>query len=193
VFDVTGAAEIKYRAFLSYSHVDSGVAKQVHARLEGFRIDKDLVGRVTAMGAVPASLRPICRDRNDFDAGGGLREKTVEALDASAALIVLASPDAAESPYVNDEVRLFKARHPVRPVVPLIVDGAPGNPERECFPPALRFAVTPDGAVTETPSDVLAADLRETGDGFNLALAKAVARLLGLAPESSANGSTIGL
>ena len=38
----------KYRAFLSYSHRDTAWAKWLHARLEGFRIDKDLVGRRNA-------------------------------------------------------------------------------------------------------------------------------------------------
>ena len=96
---------------------------------------------------------------------------------------MLASPHAARSKFVNEELRLFKSRHPDRPVIPLIVDGEPGNPENECFPPALRFAVAPDGAITDTPIDVLAADLREKGDGFELALAKVVARLIGLAPD----------
>jgi hypothetical protein len=35
----------KYRAFLSYSHAESGVAKRVHARLEDFHIDRELIGR----------------------------------------------------------------------------------------------------------------------------------------------------
>ena len=49
---------LKYRAFLSYSHRDSAAAKRLHTRLEGFRIDKDLVGRATPMGPVPKQLRP---------------------------------------------------------------------------------------------------------------------------------------
>jgi tetratricopeptide (TPR) repeat protein len=173
----------KYRAFLSYSHADSAVAQRVHRRLEAFHIDSELVGRVTPAGAIPKTLRPIFRDRNDFDAGSSLNEQTGAALDDSAALIVLASPNAARSRYVNEEVLLFKSHHPDRPVVPLIADGAPGDPERECFPRALRFVVAPDGAITDTPADVLAADLRESGDGFELALAKVVARLLGLSPD----------
>jgi hypothetical protein len=36
---------LKYRAFLSYSHRDSAAAKRLHARLEAFRIDKDLGAR----------------------------------------------------------------------------------------------------------------------------------------------------
>ncbi len=177
------AEAFKYRAFLSYSHADTGVAKRVHARLEDFHIDKELIGRATPAGPIPETLRPIFRDRNEFEAGDSLAEQTIPALDGSAALILLASPHAARSKNVNEEVRLFKSRHPERPVIPLIADGEPGDPQNECFPPALRFVVTPDGAITDTPNDVLAADLREKGDGFELALAKVVARLIGLAPD----------
>ena len=177
------AETLRYRAFLSYSHADTGVAKRVHGRLEGFRIDKDLVGRETPSGQIPETLRPIFRDRLEFDAGSSLADETIAALDGSAALIVLASPHAARSKFVNEELRQFKSRHPDRPLIPLIVDGDSGDPEKECFPPALRFAITEYGAITDTPVDVLAADLREKGDGIELALAKVVARLIGLAPD----------
>jgi formylglycine-generating enzyme required for sulfatase activity len=173
----------KYRAFLSYSHADTRAAKRVHGRLEGFHIDKDLIGRETSTGSIPETLRPIFRDRLEFDAGGSLAEQTIAVLDGSAALIVLASPHAARSKYVNEELRQFKSRYPKRPVIPMIVDGEPGDPEKECFPPALRFSVTPDGVITNTPVDVLAADLREKSDGIDLALAKVVARLIGLPPD----------
>lgn len=162
----------RYRAFLSYSHRDSLAAKRLHARIEGFRIDKDLVGRDTVMGPVPKHLRPVFRDRHDFDAGGPLREQTIAALDDAAAFILLASPASAASKPVDEEVRLFRSRHPDRPLIPLILDGDPGDPKHECFPPALREV-----------GGVLAADLRETGDGSQLALAKIVARLLGLPPD----------
>jgi formylglycine-generating enzyme required for sulfatase activity len=177
------AEAFKYRAFLSYSHADTRAAKRVHERLEGFRIDRDLIGRETPAGPIPETLRPVFRDRLEFDAGSSLADNTIAALDGSAALIVLASPHAARSKYVNEELRQFKSRHPNRPLIPLIVDGDPGHPDKECFPPALRFAVTSDGAITDTPVDVLAADLREEGDGTELALAKVVARLIGLAPD----------
>jgi hypothetical protein len=35
---------LKYRAFISYSHADTSWAKWLQGKLEGFRIDKDLVG-----------------------------------------------------------------------------------------------------------------------------------------------------
>ena len=140
-------AGLKYRAFLSYSHADTAVAQRVHRRLEGFHIDSDLVGRATPTGPVPKSLRPVFRDRQDFDAGGSLSDLTSAAITQSAALILIASPRSARSKYVNEEVRLFKSRHPDRPLIPLIVDGKPGDPELECFPPAIRFVIAPGGNV----------------------------------------------
>ena len=173
----------KYRAFISYSHADTKWAKWLHRALESFRIDKDLIGRKTAAGTIPKALRPIFRDRDDFSAGHSLTDQTLAALDASAGLVVICSPSAAMSQYVNEEIRLFKSRHPERPIVPLIVDGEPGEPERECFPRALRFAVDAKGEITNKAVELLAADAREEGDGKSLALAKVVAGLLGVSSD----------
>jgi len=166
---------LKYRAFISYSHADTPQAKWLHRGLEGFRIDGDLVGRETKNGAVPKTLKPIFRDRDDFTAGHTLTEQTLAALDASAALIVICSPAAVNSHYVNEEIRLFKSRHPKRPVIPLIVDGRPGDPERECFPSALKFKVEAKGRIGKKPLELLAADAREEGAGKPPALAKIIA------------------
>jgi TIR domain len=169
-------APCKYQAFLSYSHRDTPAAKRLHGQLEGFRVDKDLVGCLTPMGPIPKHLRPIFRDRHDFDAGGALAAQTVTALDSSAALILVASPAAANSKPVNEEIRLFASRHPDRPVIPVIIDGNLGDADKECFPPALRPEDGSDGGV-------LAADVRDSGDGRELALAKVIARLIGLTPD----------
>jgi hypothetical protein len=176
-------AAFKYRAFISYSHADMAWAKWLHRSLESFVIDKDLVGRETAAGIIPNTLKPIFRDRDDFTAGHTLSEQTLAALDASAALIVICSPAAAKSTYVNEEVRLFKSRHSGRPVIPLIVAGKPGDPEAECFAPALRFKVDAKGRVSKRTVELLAADAREEGDGKQLALAKIVAGLLGVSSD----------
>ena len=178
---MTEPAVFKYRAFLSYSHADTKRAKWLHGRLESFPIDKELVGRETGAGPIPKSLRPIFRDRDEFTAGHGLAEQTIAALDASAALIVLCSPASAKSRYVNEEVRLFKSRHPDRPVIPVIAEGQPGNPETEPFPLAVRFAIAADGSITADPVEVLAADI--AADGEEVALAKVVAPLIGLGTD----------
>ena len=135
------------------------------------------------MGSVPMSLRPVFRDRFDFNVGSTLKEQTLVALDESAAIVVLCSPSSAKSIAVNEEVRLFKWRHRDRPVIPILLDGIPGDAANECFPPALRSVIADDGTVTNEPVNVLGADVREAGDGRDLALAKVVARLLGLAPD----------
>ncbi len=173
----------KYRAFISYSHADTRWAKWLHRRLEGFRIDKDLQGRETPTGIIPESLRPIFRDRDDFTAGHTLTEQTLAALDASHALVVICSPASAKSRYVTEEIRLFKSRHPDRPVIPLIVSGKPGDPELECFPPSLRFTLDDEGNISDERLEVLAADAREEGDGKNLAIAKVVAGLLAVSSD----------
>ena len=102
------ATQFKYRAFLSYSHHDKAWGKWLHSALEGYRIDKDVVGRETAAGPVPKTLRPIFRDREDFSAGHSLTAQTIAALEASQFLIVICSPNAAQSRYVNS----FGAQQP---------------------------------------------------------------------------------
>ena len=172
--------DFKYRAFLSYSHADTPLAKWLHSRLEGFPL-RGLSGRETALGPVPKQLRPIFRDREDFSAGGSLNDQSIAALDASAALIVLCSPASAKSHYVNEEIRLFKHRHPDRPIVPVILAGKPDGGEQECFPPALKFELDAEGRITDRPAPMpIAADVREEGDGRELALAKVVASLIGV-------------
>jgi hypothetical protein len=98
---VVDIVRFKYRAFLSYSHRDVGWASWLHARLEGFHFDKDLIGRDTALGPMPSTLRPIFRDREDFSGDQTLTDATMAALDASPALIVLCSPVAASRPAVQ--------------------------------------------------------------------------------------------
>lgn len=137
------------------------------------------MGRETALGPVPKTLRPIFRDREDFSGGHRLTDATVAALDGSAALIVLCSPVAATRTAVNEEVRLFRSRHPDRPVIPVMIEGTwPDN-----FPPALRFALAGNGSVTDQPIVILGPDMRESADGKSLGLAKTIAGLTGLGAD----------
>ena len=170
----------KYRAFISYSHRDTPWARWLHNALERYRIDRDLIGRESPAGLVPKTLRPIFRDRDEFSAGHSLTEQSLAALNASQFLVVLCSPNAARSKYVNEEVRYFKAKRGGSRVIPIIVGGEPGVAGSDCFPPALRFKVGPDGLLTDEREEPLAADARPQGDGKEMAKHKVIAGLLGL-------------
>ena len=175
---MASAGDVRFKAFLSYSHKDSSWAKWLHNRLESFRTSKELGGSKSGSKARP--LYPIFLDRYEFVAGQTLTSQTIQDLDASGALVVACSKAAAQSQYVNEEVRLFKSRHPDRPIVPIVIDQAPGRVASQCFPPALSFVVNADGAITDTSEELIAADVRAGADGPELALAKVVARLLGV-------------
>jgi hypothetical protein len=94
---LTETTSFKYRAFLSYSHRDKAWGKWLHAALEGYAIDKELVERETPRGPIPKTLRPIFRDREEFAAGPSLSEQTLAALEASQLLVVICSPNAARN------------------------------------------------------------------------------------------------
>lgn len=169
-----------YRAFISYSHRDEAFARWLHGRIEAWRVPRDLVGRDAAHGAVPQTLRPVFRDRDDFSGAHSLREATMRALEASQAMIVVCSPAAAASTYVNEEIRLFKTLGRSARVIPIIVSGTPGGTGDECFPEWLRREPDGEGRPAGDPVEPIAADARDVGDGRQRALAKVVAGLLGL-------------
>lgn len=172
--------EYRYRAFLSYSHKDAEFAARFHKDLESWRAGRGLVGRETPEGPVPPNLRPIFRDRDDFAGGGTLSEATGRALRGSKFLIVLCSPDAARSAYVNEEIRLFRTMGRSQQIIPVIIAGEPGHADDDCFPRALVHRVGPDGQLAERIDEPLAADARDRGDGPRRALAKVIAGLLSL-------------
>jgi tetratricopeptide (TPR) repeat protein len=77
-------------------------------------------------------------------------------------------------------VRRFKTLGGAARVIPVIVDGVPGNPAHECFPPALGCRVDTDGRITDAREEPIAADARPEGDGKEIAKQKVVAGLLGV-------------
>jgi len=161
-----------YRAFLSYSHADEQAARKLHRWLETYRIPARLVGTDTRAGPVPARLAPIFRDRNELPAATSLGEEVRQALAQSEALLVLCSPAARASRWVEAEIALFRTLHPDRPVLAALIDGEP----QDSFPAALT-AIGPSGE----PLEPIAADFRPDHDGTKLARFKIVAGLTGLA------------
>ena len=181
---MTLPAATTYRAFLSYAHGDGRQAARLHRRLEAFRVKRDTGAEPATSGRRSGDrLRPVFRDRDELASSGSLTLSIQQALDASAALIVLCSPAAVASRWVNEEIRYFRARHAERPVFAFVVAGEPGadprhEPTRAAFPVNLLLS---DIGRPEGPyADPLAADARRRGDGFNNAFLKLVAGLLGV-------------
>jgi len=176
----------RYWAFLSYSHHDRAVARRLQRQLETYRLPRRLVGRETPLGPVPARLSPLFRDRDELNAGADLKASVQEALAASRWLVVVCTPDAARSPWVNREIVEFKRLHGEGRVLALIAAGepfasqTPGREASECFPPALRFALTPDGRAEGEPLEPIAADMRAEGDGPRRAVLKLLAGMVGV-------------
>jgi len=176
----------RYWAFISYSQRDVKWAQWLHKELEAYHVPRMWIGREIGGLTIPRRLVPIFRDRDELPSAGDLGGKIREALAASHSLIVICSPYAAASPWVNEEVRTFKALGRSDHVFPLIVDGEPYASDRpecglpECFPPALRFAVDADGGVSDRRTEPLAADAREGKDGRSDACLKLIAGILGV-------------
>ena len=99
----------KYRAFITYAHKDEERARWLRKKLESFRVPKHLVGTNGDHGEVPARLYPIFRDRDELAGAAQLGPLIEQALSDSSHLIVLCSPHAVQSRWVNEEIRMFKA------------------------------------------------------------------------------------
>ncbi|MFS8981117.1 TIR domain-containing protein [Cupriavidus necator] len=179
-------ATYKYWAFISYSHRDKVPGEWLHKSLEAYRIAKPLRDRNTPMGAVPARLSPVFRDREELAAAPDLGDRIEAALKQSRYLIVVCSPASAASPWVNKEITYFKSLGHEDRIFSLIVEGEPyaseqpGRAKEECFPAALRFRLAPDGRLSDTRAEPLAADLRDDKDGRQNALLKLIAGMLGV-------------
>ncbi|TFU05995.1 tetratricopeptide repeat protein [Polymorphobacter arshaanensis] len=169
-----------YRAFISYSHADKHVATWLHGAVERYHVPAKLVGTETALGPVPKRLTPIFRDRDELPASGDLSFELKSALENSLCLLLICSPSAAKSRWVNEEVKSFKRMHGEGRIFALIASGEPGHPDSECFPPALQYTLGPDGELSDIPAEPIAADMRKGKDGKRLALFKLLAGLTGL-------------
>ena len=164
--DVAGMVDnLRYAAFISYSHVDERAANNLHRKLEGYKVPPDVRGDDGS-----TRLGKIFRDRADLAAASSLTTAIRSALAQSAALIVLCSPEAQQSQWVDGEIRLFRELHPDAPILSVILRGDPSE--------GMPLALTEDGR------EPLAADFRKDADGSKLGFLKVVAALKGVPLDS---------
>ncbi len=171
----------KYKAFISYSHKDAAVVRELHRGLERYTIPKPL-------RRDQSHLRPIFRDREDLSVATHLSGAIEEALVQSEALIVVASPSAAQSRWVEQEIRYFKRLGRGEKIFIVILSGEPfvsDHPDpdvaaSECLPETLRYITQAEKENGRQFAEPLAADFRAQGDGPKLGLKKLIAGLLGV-------------
>ena len=176
----------RYFAFVSYSHGDKAWADWLHKALETYRVPQRLVGQTTAAGVIPRRLIPVFRDSNELATATDLNREINAALERSDNLIVICSPSAAQSRWVNAEVLAFKRLGRSQRIFCLIVGGEPnatqmpGRALEECFAPALRHVVDANGRLSSEHTEPIAADVRPDKDGKTNARFKLIAGLLGI-------------
>jgi tetratricopeptide (TPR) repeat protein len=176
----------KYKAFISYSHVDSRWARKIQSFLESYRVPSRLEGTASDGRAVPRRLAPVFLDRDELASVSSLSKVVNQALESSDNLVVICSPNSATSRWVNEEVLAFKRLGRAERVFCFIVDGEPyaselpGREHEECFCEALRYQVRPHGELSDSRAEPVAADARKGRDGYSLARIKLIAGLIGV-------------
>jgi MTH538 TIR-like domain (DUF1863) len=168
----------RYRAFISYSKQDQQHAKRLHSALETYRVPKGIDV------ALPRDRRlgRFFRDDDEMGASTDLGGTLRDALEGSENLIVICSPSAARSKWVNAEVLHFK--NSGNRIFAVVVDGTPNSndPESNCFPPALGSQTVGEELLSERHTEPLGIDLRK--EPFQRARIRLVAGLLGISFDS---------
>ncbi len=126
----------RYRAFISYSSQDKSQAERLHRALEAYRVPS----------GVDADLKPdrrlgrFFRDDDEIGATADIGDSVRAAIRDAESLVVLCSPAAARSAWVDAEILHFRRTGRGDRVFAIIIDGIPnsGDPATECFPPSLR-------------------------------------------------------
>ncbi len=117
----------------------------------------------------PRYLKHVFRDRDELAAASDLTASVESALAASSAVIVVCTPAAAKSDWVDREITAFRSIGGNERIFAALASGS----LNEAYPLALLAGVP----AHHLP---LAADFRKKGDGFRLALLKLVAVLAGV-------------
>ena len=134
----SSAHQFEHDVFISYSRHDRAFSELLEKTLEGYRPPSGL--------GLPARNLEIFRDESDFT-GIDYYESIGKQLANSKKLIVLCSPHARASQYVNDEIQRFVQTRGVQNVIPLLVSGLPNNEAKleqegqRAFPQALMEAM----------------------------------------------------
>lgn len=112
------SSQFLYDGFISYSRRDKDFAQKLEAALERYRPPDTL--------DLPQRELVIFRDEADFT-GADYFESVTHHLKSSAKLIVICSPHARHSKFVNEEIVEFCKVNAVDKIVPILISGVPNN------------------------------------------------------------------
>lgn len=134
--------EFKYFAFISYNSKDVEWGKAMQRKLEHYRLPSTMCSE---HGWDRTPIKPVFFAPTDIQPGG-LTEEIRERLRASRHLIVICSPNSAQSEWVGKEIQFFYDLGRLKQIHFFIVDGIPnsGSVETECFNPVIQKLNIPE-------------------------------------------------
>ena len=173
----------KYFAFISFQSSDAREAVRLQHAIERYRLPAVLCKEDSS---IPRRIKPLYCYLNDMHAGEELMQELKSRMEQSRYLIVICSPRAAKSAYINSGIDYFVSLGRRDGIIPIIVDGVPysNDPETECFPEALKRHF-PKHADPLQDHSILGINIHEAGIGsrrkaYDRAMLMVVARILQL-------------
>jgi WD40 repeat protein len=143
--------DYKFDVFLSYSRKDEEFGRRLEEALENYTLPKDVNTR-----SIFRKRLNVFRDKKDLVPNMADYYEAIEGyLKQSRYLVVVCSPNARSSPYVNAEIETYLRSNEANRVIPVLLSGKPNNvseakPEEYAFPQALCDALAMPLAVEFT-------------------------------------------
>ena len=171
------------------------------AALKSYAVPPEFIGQVNGRGEIiPERLDALFSLEAEPATTATLSAEVRQALAQSRCLVVICSPRSAGNLQVNEAVRYFKQLGRAQQILPLVIAGEPFASEiqpahaEECFGPALRHPVWPDGTVDpmrragksifvdarHQGREILAPDTRLAEADLEMAKIQLIALLLGV-------------
>jgi WD40 repeat protein len=141
---ISNRSEARYRAFISYNRSDRATAVELQQRLERYVLPQALRMAKPGLRHDARPLKPIFRDEDELVPGQDLPARIEKALREAEFLIVICSPAAARSEWVEREIREFTALGKGQEILAVVASGEPhaarkgADPALECLPPSFQ-------------------------------------------------------
>ncbi len=172
--------EYDYCAFISFNSNDASIANWLKRRLDSFNIP----AFIKAEHQIPNKhLKPSFTYLHSSEAGNELRDELEKKLIRSRFLIIICSPNSAQSAICDWEIETFINLGRKDYIIPLVVDGIPYSKDVkcECLSPAL-LKEFPSSSDFHLDKSIKCANLKEKGISWlerkDHAFAQIISRIL---------------